>query len=97
MTQTKTLRAQLESAKAEAKELRAKVATLTAAVIDLQWMARRYADGRSTYVPSTFNEHVRNCVAAGIGFKGPLFARDGMGRQYDGLTDEEAAAAERDM
>lgn len=25
-------------------------------LMDLLWMARRYADGRSTYVPSVFNE-----------------------------------------
>jgi len=61
------------------------------------WMARRYADMRSSYAPSMFNEHVRKLRALGFGLKHPLFARDGMGRTYDGLTEAEATDAAQDM
>ena len=72
---------------------------LMEALRDFHWMARRYADGRSSYAPGRFNEHVRRLLKAGfepIGLA-PLYARDGMGRAFDALSDEEVAAAERDM
>jgi hypothetical protein len=107
MSETETLRAQLECAKVEAAELRkklfgademeAKIETLTAALHDFHWMARRYADNRLSYAPIMFNDHTRACIAAGVSFKGALFARDGMGRSLDRLTDEEVEEAERDM
>jgi len=67
------------------------------AVHDLHWMARRYADGRCSYAPGMFNGRVRDLMAAGFELGQPLFARDGMGRAFDGLTEDEVAAAEADM
>lgn len=64
---------------------------------DLHWMARRYADMRSSYAPSLLNRHVKDLLEFGYELREPLFARDGMGRSFDGLTDEQLAAAEEDM
>lgn len=62
---------------------------------DFHWMARRYADGRSSYVTGLFNDHTRALLAMGVELNptgdGTIWARDAMGRAYDGLTDEEAA------
>lgn len=66
-------------------------------LMSLHWMARRYADGRSSYSPGLFNGITRKLIEAGAELKAPLFARDGMGRRYDGLTSEQAAEAEADM
>lgn len=66
-------------------------------LMSLHWMARRYADGRSSYSPGLFNGVTRKLIASGVELKEPFFARDGMGRKYDGLTDEQAQAAEDDM
>jgi hypothetical protein len=70
---------------------------LEKAVRCFHWMARRYADGRASYAPGSFNDHVRKLISAGIKLETPLYARDGMGRAYDGLNDEDVAAAEADM
>lgn len=78
-------------------DLLSRMDVLTAAVRDFHWMARRYADERSSYAPNMFNKHTRACLSIGISFRDALFARDGMGRAFDRLTDGEAAAAERDM
>mgnify|MGYP001603791364 CR=1 FL=1 len=67
---------------------------LERAVKELHWMARRYADGRKTYVTSSLNYLTRDLLAAGVEFEQPdgaPWARDGNGRAYDRLTDEEAA------
>lgn len=59
---------------------------------ELHWMARRYADGRSTYAPVTFNECTRKLLKRGIKLNKPdkvLFATDGMGRNYDRLSEKE--------
>lgn len=62
---------------------------------DFHWMARRYADGRSSYVTGLFNDHTRALLAMGVELNptgdGTIWARDAMGRAYDGLTDDEAA------
>jgi hypothetical protein len=79
------------------KEKIAIPANIKNAVRDLHWMARRYADGRCSYAPGMFNGRVRDLLAAGLQLGQPLFARDGMGRAFDGLTEEEVAAAEEDM
>jgi hypothetical protein len=71
-------------------------ANIKNAVRDLHWMARRYADGRCSYAPGMFNGRVRDLLAAGFELGQPLFARDGMGRAFDGLTEEEVAAAKED-
>jgi hypothetical protein len=68
-------------------------ANIKNAVRDLHWMGRRYADGRCSYAPGMFNGRVRDLLAAGFELGEPLFARDGMGRAFDGLTEDEVAAA----
>jgi hypothetical protein len=49
-------------------QLRYENATLRLIVTDLQWMARRYATGRHTYAPSTYNEAIRRAQALGMAF-----------------------------
>lgn len=64
-------------------------------------MARRYADGRATYATTSFNHATRTLLSMGIDLgetirtDGTIWARDGHGRAYDGLTDEEAALGRR--
>ena len=76
-------------------ELERENATLRHAFREIAWMARRYADGRMTYAASTYNDAVRAVLALGIELPvnadGTVWARDGMGRAFDRLTDEEAA------
>lgn len=68
-------------------------------VVDLHWMARRYVDGRTSYATRLFNDHTRALVALGVELNrtsdGTIWARDGMGRAYDGLSEEEAAQGQR--
>lgn len=69
-------------------------ATLKRIVQNLHWMARRYADGRQTYATSMMNEATRDLLRMGVNLNmcdGTLWARDGGGRPFDGLTDEEAS------
>jgi hypothetical protein len=66
-------------------------------IIDIHWMARRYADMRSTYAPNMLNGRTREALALGVALKKPHFARDGMGRSFDRLSPDEVAAAEDDM
>lgn len=45
------------------------------------WMARRYADGRSTYAPETVNKCIDKALELGIDLDGPpeeMYASDGM-------------------
>lgn len=67
---------------------------MRAIVVDLHWMARRYADGRMSYAPALFNDHTRALLALGIVLNptadGTVWARDGQGRDFDALTDAEA-------
>lgn len=65
-------------------------------IIDIWWMARRYADGRASYATSMYNSAMKRAIENGVFdgvpyIEGP-WALDRMGRAYDGLTDEEAAA-----
>ena len=62
-------------------------------LMDLHWMARRYAVGRG-HIASLFNEHTRTLLSLGVPLrKSPetIWARDAQGRSFDGLTDKEAA------
>jgi hypothetical protein len=67
----------------------------------LHWMARRYADGRQSTSPWSFNRLTRGLLAVGI-CRPPedhpdktVWARDGSGeREFDGLTPDEAALGE---
>lgn len=62
--------------------------------VNLHWAARRYADGRSSYVASMINESVRSLLTLGVklhaGSDSTIWARDGFGRRYDGLSEAEA-------
>lgn len=67
---------------------------LRVAVVDFHWMARRYADGSRTYATSMFNERTRQVLRLGVKLNPSadqiIWARDGMGRKFDGLTDAQA-------
>jgi hypothetical protein len=80
---------------AENAVLRRENDTLRRVAGDLAWMARRYCDGRMSYAPSLYNDYVRALLALGVPLNptgdGTIWARDGMGRGYDGLGEEEAA------
>ena len=58
---------------------------LKMAVIDLHWMARRYADGRQSYVPSLFNDITRKLLSLGIKLEDvdyeTIWAREADGRK----------------
>lgn len=73
------------------------ISRLESIIHNLHWMARRYADGRMSAAVEAFNRATQDALDLGIELRHPLFARDGMGRRYDGLTDAEVAAAEADM
>lgn len=76
------------------KQAKMRIKNLEHIVKDFHWMARRYVHGRSTYATSLFNEHTRDLLGMGIKLNATgdhtLWACDGMGRAYDGLTEEEA-------
>lgn len=80
---------------AEIARLTRELEALRRIAVDFHWMARRYADGRSSYVTGLFNDYTRALLAMGVELNptgdGTIWARDAMGRAYDGLTDEEAA------
>lgn len=67
---------------------------LRQAVYDFHWMARRYADGSRTYATSMFNDRTRQLLRIGVKLDSKadyiIWARDGMGRKFDGLTEAEA-------
>lgn len=72
----------------------ARAEALEEIVILLHWTSRRYCSGRSSYIPHAFNAATRALLALGVRLTpadGTLWARDGMGRAYDGLSDAEAA------
>lgn len=69
-------------------------------VSTLHWMARRYADGRSTYAPSLLNEVTRRLLSTGMILEadtcdGTNFAVDGMGDLgfRSGLSNDEYETA----
>ena len=65
-----------------------------AAAEKLHPWSRRYCDMRMTYAPGEHNDATRTLLKLGADLHdgdGTLYARDGMGRLYDGLTDAEAA------
>ena len=74
-------------------ELERQNAGLREIAADLHWMARRYSDLRHTYAPGMVNDATRYLLRIGVELNacdGTLFARDGGGRAYDGLSEEEA-------
>lgn len=75
------------------KQLEKELDLMTKMTVDLQWMARRYADGRSTYVTSWFNQITQYLNKKHLYLNpcdGIIWARDGMGRHYDHLTEAQA-------
>ena len=61
--------------------LKAENKTLKQICKDLQWMARRYADGRSTYAVGLVNDCTKTLLVLGVDLfegDGALWARDGM-------------------
>lgn len=79
--------------KEEYEALKTKCAALQEVIQDIHWMARRYADGRMSYSTKMFNDAIRKAIDNGVELRevdGTSFARDGMGRAFDGLTEEEA-------
>jgi hypothetical protein len=62
-------------------------------VTNFHWAARRYFDNRMTYGPSMFNSYVKDLLQMNITLNptahGTLYARDGMGWRYSGLSKEE--------
>ena len=75
-------------------KLEAENAALRKIATDFHWMARRYADGRSSYVTRMFNENTRAMLRMEVEVNSTadeiIWARDAMGRGFDGLSDEEA-------
>jgi hypothetical protein len=54
-------------------------------ILDIWWMARRYADGRYTYAPSMYNEAINLAIKNGVVILNPdnvakppsIYAKDG--------------------
>ena len=69
-------------------------ALLKQIVVELHWMAFRYADGRSTFVPDTFNRLTEQLIGLGVEIvsrrDGNVFARDGMADMFQ-LSKEKVA------
>src|ERR1051326_1997805 len=68
-------------------------------LVNLHWMARRYADGRQSYATSMFNEITRRLLKLGVQLNPTshetIWARDAMGRGFDKLSDDEAAMGQQ--
>lgn len=66
---------------------------LKAIITDLHWMARRYADGRTSYATGLFNDRTRECLSLGIPLNPTgdqtIWASDSMGHAFDGLSNAE--------
>lgn len=69
--------------------------TLADVLRETIWMARRYADGRMTYAPTTINRAIDTLKAMGIqvepdGATGKTYARDGhLGEWRNGKFEKE--------
>ncbi len=76
-----------ETQAAELTRLRSENEQLRRVTVDLHWMARRYADGRQSYAPSLFNDHVRTLLALGVPLNATgdqtIWAADGNPRCMD--------------
>ena len=60
---------------------------LESIIRDTLWMARRYADGRSTYAPDMYNRAADLAIQLGVVWKpdknGEVYATDGMFGQWN--------------
>jgi alkylhydroperoxidase/carboxymuconolactone decarboxylase family protein YurZ len=76
------------------KQLQADNEALREIAADLHWMARRYADNSQTYATDMLNQRTRQLLRMGVklnaGADRIIWARDLMGRGFDGLTEAEA-------
>lgn len=80
-----------EDYKDKIKELQAQNRNLKEAVAEIWWMARRYADGRSTYAPHQFNsvtQWLRSCSLLTDTDNGELWASDGDLGRWDPETEK---------
>jgi hypothetical protein len=74
-----------------AKELKRENEQLKKIIVDIAWMARRYADGRKTYAVGMYNDACFDAVNLGCRIRpdfaedGKLFARDGMESMENGM------------
>lgn len=69
-----------EDYKDKVKQLQTQNRNLKEAVAEIWWMARRYANGRSTYAPHQFNtvtQSLRACNLLTDSDNGELWAEDG--------------------
>jgi hypothetical protein len=67
-------------------KLKKRIADLEDIVIETLWMARRYADGRSSYAPDTVNRAIDKAKELGIHrpiTREPDYARDGDFGEWD--------------
>lgn len=69
------------------KQLREENEILQKCVLDLYWMARRYADGRMSYAVPTCNDAIRKLIDIGLPIKedpinNRMFAVDGIMVKY---------------
>ena len=63
------------------------------ALMDLQFLARRYCDFRHTYVTYEFNRLTQYLIEIGVDLEhtdGIIWARDGSGRDYDHLSTQQS-------
>ena len=62
------------------KSLKAENDDLREIIANIWWMAREYADGRSSYAPALFNQCIEKAIANGVTIKddnGNIYAADG--------------------
>jgi len=75
------LKKDLEKRCSELEKFEKKCSQLEWIIQEIQWMARRYAHGRQTFAPSTYNEAIRLAQDLGMKFKpdndGLIEAKDG--------------------
>lgn len=79
---------------ADLQAWRNRAEALEAIVRDFHWLARRYVDGRCSYVTGMFNDRTRSLLVWGVELHQPdetPWARDGQGPAYCGLTAEDFA------
>jgi hypothetical protein len=86
--------AEVERLEGELERAAQEVAYLRGVVCQLHPLARRYADGRESYVTSALNALTRELLGRGVALDTPdgtPWARDRGGRGFDGLSEGEAA------
>lgn len=76
--------------------------TLAQAAATIAFYARRYAHNRGTYATSMYNAAARTLstqvdLGANIAVDGTIYAADGMGSGFDGLTNAERAIIPPDV